>query len=98
MGKIRTLLVKRAGRKLLEKFPESFADEFAKNKDALRGLGVTPRLRNRIAGQITCELKKARKAVQREKLKTESAELAASEEESGLVEAAPEEPSSTASA
>ena len=89
MGKIRTLLVKRAGRKLLEKYPKSFVEDFAKNKDALRSLAVTPKLRNRIAGQITCELKKARKLDAREKLKTESMELAASEADSG--EAALEE-------
>jgi len=94
LGKVKTLLVKRAGRKLLEKYPESFAEDFKKNEDALRCLGLTPKLRNMIAGQITCELKKARKEAQRDKLKTESAELAAAEDEAEGVEsiaAAPDE-------
>jgi len=88
LGKVKTLLVKRTGRKLLERYPESFADDFKKNEDALRCLGLTPKLRNMIAGQITCEIKKARKEAQREKIKTESAELAAAEGETGEVDSA----------
>ena len=53
MGKVRSVLIKRAAKKLNSKYPQQFAKEFGKNKEALAELGLTKRLRNRIAGYIS---------------------------------------------
>lgn len=55
MGKVRTEVVKRAARELLERFPDKFANEFEPNKLAVNELLRAPskRLRNRIAGYVT---------------------------------------------
>jgi small subunit ribosomal protein S17e len=55
LGKVRTEIVKRAARELLERFPAKFANEFEPNKLAVNELLRAPskRLRNRIAGYVT---------------------------------------------
>ncbi len=55
MGKVRTVLVKRLSRELVERYPDSFSTEFDQNKDVVDELltNTTKRLRNRIAGYIT---------------------------------------------
>ncbi|MFX1318971.1 MAG: 30S ribosomal protein S17e [Promethearchaeota archaeon] len=55
MGKVRTVLVKRLSRELVERYPDSFSTEFDQNKEVLDELltNTTKRLRNRIAGYIT---------------------------------------------
>ncbi len=55
MGKIRTTMVKRTARKLLESYPELFTDSFEHNKIVVRKLVdvESKRVKNKIAGYIT---------------------------------------------
>lgn len=55
MGKVRTVLVKRLSRELVERYPDSFSTEFDQNKEVVDELltNTTKRLRNRIAGYVT---------------------------------------------
>lgn len=53
MGRIKSALIKRTGRKLVEITPESFTGQFADNKKALGRTMPSKRMRNRIAGFIT---------------------------------------------
>lgn len=55
MGKVRTELVKRISMELVEKYPQSFSTEFEQNKQFLKEieLGVSKKIRNRIAGYIS---------------------------------------------
>ena len=55
MGKIRTLMIKRTARKLLEAYPDLFTDSFDHNKMVVRKLVdvESKRVKNRIAGYIT---------------------------------------------
>ena len=48
-------MVKRIAEELVEKYPKSFSAEFEQNKQFLKEvqLGVSKRLRNRIAGYIS---------------------------------------------
>lgn len=55
MGKVRTVLIKRLARELVDRYSVSFTTDFDNNKEVLDGLltNTTKRLRNRIAGYIT---------------------------------------------
>ncbi len=55
MGKVRTVLVKRLSRELVERYSDSFSTDFDQNKEVVDELltNTTKRLRNRIAGYIT---------------------------------------------
>ncbi len=55
MGKVRTVLIKRLARELVDKYSESFSTDFEQNKELLDDLlsNTTKRLRNRIAGYVT---------------------------------------------
>jgi small subunit ribosomal protein S17e len=55
MGKVRTKIVKRTARELLEKYPDLFTRDFEHNKRVVARLVDTrsKRLRNQIAGYIT---------------------------------------------
>ncbi len=55
MGKVRTALVKRTARKLLETYPELFTGDFEHNKRVVSQLIEyrSKKLRNQIAGYIT---------------------------------------------
>ncbi len=55
MGKVRTKVVKRTAKEMLERFPDKFGPDFEVNKQALIEVADIPskRLRNRIAGYIT---------------------------------------------
>ena len=55
MGKVRTELVKRIARELVERFPDKFTTDFENNKklvDTLTNISST-KLRNRVAGYTT---------------------------------------------
>ncbi|MEB3760374.1 MAG: 30S ribosomal protein S17e [Desulfurococcales archaeon] len=68
MGKVRTTLVKRTARKLLEKYPDLFKGDFEHNKRVVSALLElrSKKIRNQIAGYIThlinAEAKRAKKA------------------------------------
>jgi len=55
MGKVRTTVVKRTARKLLEKYPDLFNGDFEHNKKVVSMLVElrSKKLRNQIAGYIT---------------------------------------------
>lgn len=55
MGKVRTELIKRLAEELVDRFPKKFSKDFEENKQAVSMLteGVTPKVRNRVAGYIT---------------------------------------------
>ena len=61
MGRIKTLLVKRIGRKLVKVFSQEFTPEFDKNKELVEKYTnvASPKLRNLIAG-YTARLVKQR--------------------------------------
>jgi small subunit ribosomal protein S17e len=52
MGRIKTTLVKRTSRQLIEQTPDSFNKEFDQNKKALGRTMPSKRVRNMIAGYI----------------------------------------------
>ena len=55
MGRIKTQIVKRYAKLLLEKFPDKFTDDFESNKRVLMELAEirSTKLRNQLAGYIT---------------------------------------------
>lgn len=53
MGRIKSTLIKRTSRQLLEKSPESFSKDFEVNKKVLGNSLPSKRLRNRVAGYIS---------------------------------------------
>ncbi len=55
MGKVRTKMVKRTARELLERYPDLFTGDFEHNKRVVTKLIDTgsKRVRNQIAGYIT---------------------------------------------
>lgn len=56
LGKVRTILIKRVGEKLVKEHPDMFSKDFGKNKVSLDELHLTKRLRNRIAGYMVSML------------------------------------------
>ena len=54
-GKVRTELVKRIARELVERFPDKFTTDFETNKKLVESLTniSSTKLRNRVAGYIT---------------------------------------------
>ena len=54
MGKVRSALVKRTARRLLEEYPDKFTDSFEENKRVLMEIAdiKSKKLRNQIAGYI----------------------------------------------
>jgi len=72
-GKVRTELVKRIARELVERFPDKFTTDFETNKklmDTFTNIS-SKKLRNRIAGYIT-QLQNQKK---QKKLTTEQIEI-----------------------
>jgi len=69
MGKVRTTLVKRTARKLLEKYPDLFTGDFEHNKRVVTELIEyrSKKLRNQIAGYITHLVNAKKKREQKEK-------------------------------
>jgi small subunit ribosomal protein S17e len=55
LGKVRTVLIKRLSRELVERYSDNFSTDFDQNKGVVDELltNTTKRLRNRIAGYIT---------------------------------------------
>ena len=68
LGKVRTTLVKRTARKLLEMYPEAFTGDFEHNKRMVSQLIEyrSKKLRNQIAGYITHLINRAKKREARE--------------------------------
>ena len=53
MGRIKSALIKRTAKQLIEKNPEIFSSDFEQNKKILGKTMPSKRLRNMIAGYIT---------------------------------------------
>lgn len=80
MGKVRPAYVKRTARRLLEKYPDKFTEDFEHNKQVVgQLLNVSKRVRNRIAGYIT---RLQRQQARLKAMETAEAEVAPLEEES----------------
>ena len=62
MGRIKSTLIKRTSRQLIENSTESFGKTFEENKKALGGILPSKRTRNRIAGYIA-RIKKNTKTI-----------------------------------
>lgn len=58
MGNVRTDQIKRTARELVRRFPDKFTANFDENKRLVSLLleGATTKIRNQIAGYITCYL------------------------------------------
>lgn len=52
MGRIKSTLIKRTSRQLIENSDESFGKTFTENKMALKGTVPSKKVRNKIAGYI----------------------------------------------
>lgn len=54
LGKVRTEHIKRLAKELMKRYPTRFSEDFNGNKQAVNMLvtGVTPKVRNRVAGYI----------------------------------------------
>jgi small subunit ribosomal protein S17e len=62
MGRIKSTLIKRTSRQLIENSDESFGKTFEENKKALGNILPSKRTRNKIAGYIA-RIKKNRKTI-----------------------------------
>tara|TARA_Y100000310_G_C20609004_1_gene777008 strand:+ start:98 stop:349 length:252 start_codon:yes stop_codon:yes gene_type:complete len=72
MGRIKTTLVKRTARQLVEKTPESFGKEFEKNKKALGHVLPSKRMRNMVAGYVTRINRNTKKIIDDEDLNNDT--------------------------
>ncbi len=54
MGKVRTEQVKRLAKELVRRFPDRFSVDFKANKESVNIVvsGITPKIRNKVAGYI----------------------------------------------
>ncbi|MFA4960090.1 MAG: 30S ribosomal protein S17e [Candidatus Pacearchaeota archaeon] len=64
MGRIKSKLIKRTARQLVEKTPESFDKTFDKNKRSLGDILESKKTRNKIAGYITRIKKNTKKIIE----------------------------------
>ncbi len=62
MGRIKSTLIKRTSRQLIENSDESFGKTFEENKKALGAILPSKKVRNKIAGYIA-RIKRNRKAI-----------------------------------
>ena len=62
MGRIKSTLVKRTSRQLLENSPESFGKTFEENKKSLGSILPSKKMRNKIAGYVA-RIKKNTKTI-----------------------------------
>ena len=62
MGRIKSTLIKRSSRQLIENSPESFGKTFEENKKALGNILPSKKMRNKIAGYIA-RIKKNTKTI-----------------------------------
>jgi len=63
MGRIKSTLIKRTAKQMIEKTPESFSSDFRQNTKALGRTMPSKRLRNMIAGYITRIKKNTQKII-----------------------------------
>ena len=66
MGRIKSTLIKRTSRQLIEKAPESFTESFDDNKKALGNDLPSKRLRNKVAGYVGRLKRQTKKIIESE--------------------------------
>ena len=66
MGRIKTILIKRTAKQLIEKEPEVFTKSFEENKEALKNVFPSKKMRNQIAGYIARIKKNEKKLLNNE--------------------------------
>jgi len=61
LGKVRTEQVKRLAKELVRRFPDRFSADFKTNKESVNIVvsGITPKVRNKVAGYIVQILSQA---------------------------------------
>ncbi len=54
MGRIKTMLVKKIGKKLIKMYPDKFTTDFETNKNIIKELNIidSKKIRNKVAGYI----------------------------------------------
>ena len=64
MGRVRTLMIKKMAKNLLEKYEDKFTNDFSKNKEALKQILRirSKKLRNILAGYITSLVAKSKES------------------------------------
>jgi|TARA_B100001971_G_C18225252_1_gene559963 small subunit ribosomal protein S17e len=67
MGRIKSTLIKRTSRQLIENSDESFGKTFEENKKSLGNTLPSKRMKNRIAGYITRLKRNQKKVIDDEK-------------------------------
>ena len=63
MGRIKTSLIKRTSKQLVEETPESFSKDFEQNKKSLGNTMPSKRIRNMVAGYIARIKKNTKKII-----------------------------------
>ena len=73
MGRIKTILVKRVTKKLVEEHKDEFSEDYNKNKEVLRKyINVrSPKIRNVIAGYTTRLVKQSKDGKQKRRINSE---------------------------
>lgn len=73
MGRIKTILVKRVTKKLVEEHKDEFCEDYNKNKEVLRKyINVrSPKIRNVIAGYTTRLVKQSKDGKQKRRINAE---------------------------
>ena len=73
MGRIKTILVKRVTKKLVEEHKDEFSEDYNKNKEVLRKyINVrSPKIRNVIAGYTTRLIKQSKEDKQKRRINSE---------------------------
>ena len=73
MGRIKTILVKRVTKKLVEEHKDEFSEDYNKNKEVLRKyINVrSPKIRNVIAGYTTRLVKQFKEDKQKRRINSE---------------------------
>lgn len=73
MGRIKTILVKRVTKKLVEEHKDEFSEDYNKNKEVLRKyINVrSPKIRNVIAGYTTRLVKQSKEDKQKRRINSE---------------------------
>ena len=73
MGRIKTVLVKRITKQLVEEHADEFSEDFSKNKEVLAKYAIikSSKLRNVIAGYASRLVKQAKESKEKRRISTE---------------------------
>lgn len=73
MGRIKTILIKRTSKQLVEEHMEEFSEDYNKNKEVLKKYAdiKSPKMRNVIAGYVARLVKQAKSGKEKRRIQTE---------------------------